>query len=129
MQAQVQGSVVEVYPLKAPEAAVHLENIRQLEVTGRPRQALARARESAEQLPRDPLVWQYVAELALQTGDFSQSLIAAAKAASLGPPRGALCVRSWQTQEIAQQTLGDDDAAREAAEQARGCTLIPQPRL
>lgn len=128
-QAIAQGSVVDVYPLKAPDSEAYLEEIRQLEASGRPRKALAKATESVELRPRDPLIWQYVAELALQTGAYSRSLAAAGKAASLGPGRGSLCVRSWQTRELAHRALGDEDAAGKAASRAGDCTLTPQPRL
>lgn len=128
-QARAQGSVVDVYPLNAPASQAELEQIRQLEASGRPRQALARADASAEMRPRDPLIWQYVAELALQTGAFSRSLAAADKAADLGPGRGSLCVRTWQTMQLAHRALGDDSAADAAAARAGDCTLSRQPRL
>lgn len=127
-QADQLGSVVSVYPLVDSVRADHLNRIGLLESSGLLQDAVELAESSLARFPGDPLIWQVIAELNLQTGDLARSMEAAGHSRSLGPARGALCARSWQVLSRAHDLMGNDALATEAASQIADCALLREER-
>ena len=69
--------------------------------------------------PQNPLLWQRLAKLRLQQGQFGQAVSLAAKSNSLAGENRQLQASNWETIAQAQEKLGNVAAARAAREKVR----------
>jgi len=69
--------------------------------------------------PRNPVLWQKLARLRLEQGDYRQAENLAAKSNALAPDEKRLRADNWQIIGQARLGLGDQEGAQKAFEKAR----------
>ena len=76
--------------------------------------------------PNAPDLLQLQAELAIETGDWTQATTLAQKSYDLGPKVGGLCARNLETLARARAATGDESGATAARQQLPSCK-VPAP--
>jgi len=69
--------------------------------------------------PRNPVLWQKLAQVRLEQGEFRQAENLAAKSNALAPDSRRLRAENWRIIGQARQGLGDREGAQAAFERAR----------
>ena len=69
--------------------------------------------------PRNPVLWQKLAQVRLEQGEFRQAENLAAKSNALAPDSRRLRTENWRIIGQARQELGDREGAQAAFERAR----------
>ncbi|WP_244887816.1 tetratricopeptide repeat protein [Ectothiorhodospira mobilis] len=70
--------------------------------------------------PRDPRLWQRLAQVRLEQGDARQAEELARRSLGLSGANTALRIRNWEIVAQARRLQGDGEGARRALERARG---------
>lgn len=104
-----------------PGVEALIDRSRILAQAGRPAEAAAQLDRALRMDPRDPFLLQERAERFLADGQWQQALNFAEKSFQRSVKAGVLCERNWQTIVAANQALGNDRAAREAARRREFC--------
>ena len=119
-------SSVEVHALRDPAIDGLLQQAHQQEAQQQPDQALASVRKALTIAPNAPDLLQLQAELAIETGDWTQATTLAQKSYDLGPKVGGLCARNLETLARTRAATGDESGANAARQQLPSCK-VPAP--
>ena len=79
--------------------------------------------------PRDPELLQQMAEVRLGQSQWEQAEAHARRSFDVGPRVGEICQRNWRTIALAQERLGQPDAASQSRARLQTCQVEPPPRL
>lgn len=124
--AREDAAGVQVYPLKNPAVAELTDQASRAEAAGDLDQAAVLLERAMRIQPRDPELLQHMAEVQLQRGRYEQALGFAVRSHDIGPRVGELCARNWRTMSVAQEQLGDRQAASQSLERAEQC-MVTRP--
>ena len=128
-QAAGAPSVIQVMPLADTEVDDLRREARTKE-DAKDFDGAAKALERALAIrPNDPLLLQWLAELALQKGAFKDAEQYAQKSYDLGPRLGEICVRNWLTIHITRTERGDANGANSAKAQVPACQIAERVRM
>ncbi|MDX1568850.1 MAG: tetratricopeptide repeat protein [Xanthomonadales bacterium] len=128
-QARQDDGVIEVVPLADGDVQILLERANAAEARGELEEARRLLIQAADLAPRDPRIWQHLAEIELETGAFQAAIEHALKSFHLGPQVGPLCSRNWLTVAEAQSALENAHLASAASERAEACPVRARERL
>lgn len=127
--AAASQSAVQVSPLADAEVEDLRAKARRLEANGRYDRA-QRALERALKLrPQDPTLWQALAEISLQRGEWAKAEQHAQHAYDLGPKLGELCIRNWLTVHASRAERGLAADADSAKQQVPNCEIAAPVRM
>lgn len=121
-------SVIQVLPLTSPEATLLAVQAAEARAEGRLNEAESLLASALQIAPSDPKLWQALAELALEQGDYVAARDHARYAFEIGPQVGEICYRNWQTLERAEAGLGRSVEAAQAGHRAQRCHVRAGPR-
>ena len=119
--AQQDSAGIQVFPLENPAVKELLDNASAAEAEGDYDQATAQLERALRIQPRNPEILQHMAEVQLQTRDWSQALNFASRSYDVGPRVGEICSRNWRTISVAREYLGDQPGSAEAEQKASAC--------
>jgi tetratricopeptide (TPR) repeat protein len=121
-------SNVHVMPLEEPAVADLRARAEADDAAGRYRAAADAWQRAIAISPKDPTLWQGLAEARLGSAEWAAAEEAARRAIELGPGVGELCLRSWLTVHAARIEQRDAVGAAEAMHRVAGCQAPPPPR-
>lgn len=122
-------SIVQVLPLADTEVDDLRREARAQEEAKDYAAAAAAVRRALALRPEDPALWQWLAELSLQRGDYKDAELHAQKSYDLGPRLGEICVRNWLTIQITRAVRGDAAGASSAQAQVPSCQVAGPIRM
>lgn len=128
-EAEAEDSVIEVTPLADPDVLELKRRAETAEADGALEEARTLLSEALELAPRDPLLWQHLAELDLQLGDLQSAIDRAHHSYEIGPKVGSLCSRNWLTIAEAHRALDNRALESEAMAIAESCPVRARERL
>jgi tetratricopeptide (TPR) repeat protein len=120
---------LQVYPLRNPAVTELTEAARSAEAENDLDRATILLERALRIEPRDPELLQYMAEVQLDKGEWSQAENYASRSFDVGPRVGELCQRNWRTMALARERQGRDDAARQARDRLDQCRVEAPERF
>ena len=128
-EAENAPSAVQVMPLANPAVEDLRRSAARLEQQGDLDTAKSKLEHAILLEPRDPTLWQSLAELSLQRQEWNDAEQQATKAYELGPKLGALCVRNWLTVRASRLERGAVADAESAKAQVPACQVAAPIRM
>lgn len=112
---------IQVQPLQNPAVRQLLASAGASESAGQLEQASQMLERGLRIEPRDPELLQRLAEIRLQQKDWQQAINFANRSYDVGAQVGEMCARNWRTIALANDYIGDAQAADSARGQVEYC--------
>jgi tetratricopeptide (TPR) repeat protein len=122
-------SAVQVHPLRDAAIDGFLKKAHDAETAHDIAKAVEATNSALKLAPDAPDILQYLAELQVARGDWTQADALAMKSFSLGPKLGSLCARNWQTIVEARTATNDVATATQAQLRLKECRVAPRLRM
>ncbi|MEO5558345.1 MAG: tetratricopeptide repeat protein [Dokdonella sp.] len=122
-------SAVQVHPLRDAAINGFLKKAHDAEAAHDVASAIAATNNALKLAPDAPDILQYLAELQIARGDWTQADALALKSFELGPKLGSLCARNWQTVVEARTATNDAATATQAQQRLKECRVAPRLRM
>ncbi len=122
-------SAVQVHPLRDAAIDGFLKKAHDAEAVHDIAAAITATDSALKLAPNAPDILQYLAELQVARGDWTQADALALKSFALGPKLGSLCARNWQTVVEARTATNDAATATQAQLRLKECRVAPRLRM
>ena len=122
-------SAVQVHPLRDAAINGFLKKAHDAEAARDVASAITATNNALKLAPDAPDILQYLAELQVARGDWTQADALALKSFELGPKLGSLCARNWQTVVEARTATNDAATATQAQLRLKECRVAPRLRM
>lgn len=122
-------SAVQIQPLRDPAIDGFLKKAHDAESARDYSGALGAANSALKLAPDAPDIVQYLAELEILRGNWTEAEQFAIRSFTAGPRVGSLCARNWQTVVEARLALDDATTVKQAQQRLKECRVPPRLRM